>query len=402
MKSAGKAALAAAAVVVVVVVVVEEEEEEEEEDQMIRDVFIFLLLMHPTLSGQAFQFFKCRTIEDTSYLMTDYQLQCFTPEWTGFAVFVIFFIVLFSIGLPVSVVAFLVYKRKCLQQRAFQNQFGIFYGMYRSDAYWFEGVSMMSKLALWMTLVIFEYGSEMQLVTALVINVVNLCVQIKFNPFKKALANYIQTTALIITFGINLGGLALKYLTTVRTLIIEGVKVSPTTRQQSKIDYLTFQIDTIKSMLDAFTLVLFILMILSMSKSVWQYFKKGAKMVQERFRSTKSKVHKTNPIMTTEVELNDSFMKKKKKSLTIASTTAEMELKRTPSRENSQITIVHNPMHSSRSSKPTVKRKESTRDGRITSDVVNPIYSIIRSTSSKPTVNAKNQAKPNWTKQLNN
>ena len=94
--------------------------------------------------------------------MTDYQLQCFTPEWTGFAVFVIFFIVLFSIGLPVSVVAFLVYKRKCLQQRAFQNQFGIFYGMYRSDAYWFEGVSMMSKLALWMTLVIFEYGSEMQ------------------------------------------------------------------------------------------------------------------------------------------------------------------------------------------------------------------------------------------------
>ena len=57
-------------------------------------------------------------------------------------------------------------------------------------------------------------------------------------------------------------------------------------------------------------------------------------------------------------------------------------------------------MHSSRSSKPTVKRKESAGDGRVTSDVFNPIYSVIRSTSSKPTVNAKNQAKTNWTKHV--
>ena len=93
--------------------------------------------------------------------------------------------------------------------------------------------------------------------------------------------------------------------------------------------------------------------------------------------------------MTTEVELNDSFMKKKKKkkrneqSLTIASTTAEMELKRTPSRENRQVMIVHNPMHSSRSSKPIVKRKESTRDGRFTSDVVNTATNQINLTDHR-------------------
>ena len=35
----------------------------------LRDSFIIMLLVHPTISGEAFKFFRCETIEGTNYLV---------------------------------------------------------------------------------------------------------------------------------------------------------------------------------------------------------------------------------------------------------------------------------------------------------------------------------------------
>ena len=74
---------------------------------------------------------------------------------------------------------------------------------------------MMFKLFLWSALVFFEHGSEMQLVTALVVNVIQLIFQTHFHPFggqEARLLNILQFATLALTCLINLGGLALNYL----------------------------------------------------------------------------------------------------------------------------------------------------------------------------------------------
>ena len=71
-------------------------------------------------------------------------------------------------------------------------------------------VAQVFKLGLWSALVFFEHGSEAQLATALVINVIWLCVHIYAQPFggeDSSLLNALQSGTLIITVYINFGGL---------------------------------------------------------------------------------------------------------------------------------------------------------------------------------------------------
>ena len=79
----------------------------------------------------------------------------------------------------------------------------------------------MFKLGLWSALVFFEHGSEMQLATALVINVLQLCVHIEIKPMggdDAALLNLMQTCTLVLTTYINFGALAMNYLEVSQTL----------------------------------------------------------------------------------------------------------------------------------------------------------------------------------------
>ena len=58
------------------------------------------------------------------------------------------------------------------------------------------------KLGLWSALVFFEHGSEMQLATALVINVLQLCVHIEIKPMggeDAQLLNVMQACTLVLT-----------------------------------------------------------------------------------------------------------------------------------------------------------------------------------------------------------
>ena len=79
----------------------------------------------------------------------------------------------------------------------------------------------MFKLGLWSALVFFVHGSEMQVATALVINVLQLCVHVYLLPMggvDAALLNGMQTCTLVLTTYLNFGALSLNYLEVSRTL----------------------------------------------------------------------------------------------------------------------------------------------------------------------------------------
>ena len=73
----------------------------------------------------------------------------------------------------------------------------------------------MFKLGLWSALVFFDHGSEMQLATALVVNVLQLCVHVYVLPMggaSAALLNFMQSCTLVLTTYINFGALTMNYL----------------------------------------------------------------------------------------------------------------------------------------------------------------------------------------------
>ena len=66
----------------------------------------------------------------------------------------------------------------------------------------YESVLMISKLLLWATLVLFDHGSEMQLATALVVNVLQLCLHLMVLPMGgdgAVLLNRMQAATLVLT-----------------------------------------------------------------------------------------------------------------------------------------------------------------------------------------------------------
>jgi len=186
----------------------------------LRDTFILVLLLHPTVSGEAFQLFRCRTIEGTTYLMADYSLHCYTTKWYQMLGLDVLVVVFFSFGAPAFVAGMLYRRRKDLKNENTVKLFGVLYYLYRDECYFYEAINMLFKVFLWSTLVFFEHGSEMQLACALVINVIQLCAHIYFRPFggqNAQLLNVMQFGTLFLTTFINFGGLAMNYLKLAQT-----------------------------------------------------------------------------------------------------------------------------------------------------------------------------------------
>ena len=170
-----------------------------------RDVFVVVLLLHPSISGKAMEFFRCRTIDDVPYLMADYSLECYDRTWYLFLPVVLMVLTFFSLGTPV-LIAYVLYARREKLYKADgtvePQPLDILYAIYQPNAYWYESVQMVSKLALWATLVFFEYKSEMQLATALVVNVLQLCVHLIVLPMggnDAYLLNAMQACTLVLT-----------------------------------------------------------------------------------------------------------------------------------------------------------------------------------------------------------
>jgi hypothetical protein len=170
-----------------------------------RDLFVVVLLLHPSVSGKAMEFFRCQTIDGVSYLMADYSVGCYDATWFAFLPLVVLVLLGFSLGTPAVIVLVLRRQRDQLYDengKPKPQPLDILYAMYQPKAYFYESVQMCFKLALWSALVFFEHGSEMQLATALVINVMQLCVHLTVLPMggeEAALLNFMQAASLVLT-----------------------------------------------------------------------------------------------------------------------------------------------------------------------------------------------------------
>ena len=79
----------------------------------------------------------CRTIDEKPWLMIDYRLECFTEEWTQYALVSVAGFFIYPIGCPLFYLTILKRNRhklftdpKCL------DRYGFIYDRYEEEHYW--------------------------------------------------------------------------------------------------------------------------------------------------------------------------------------------------------------------------------------------------------------------------
>jgi len=184
-----------------------------------RDLFVVVLLFHPSVSGTAMLFFRCQEINGVSYLMADYSIECFDSSWWSFLPFILFVLILFSLGTPCAIARVLYARRDRLYDESgeyVKQPLDVLFASYRKEHYYYESVIMVFKLALWCSLVMFNHGFEGQLALALLVNFVQLNLHIYLVPFGGSngkIKNALQTVTYVLTVFVNVSALMLNYLT---------------------------------------------------------------------------------------------------------------------------------------------------------------------------------------------
>jgi hypothetical protein len=178
----------------------------------LRDTFLLVVLLHPTVSGQAFYHFRCRSVNGTQYLMADYSLTCYDSTWYGMLGLVLPTIVGFSFGMPILFARLLWKRRTELQDPETKKLLGVLYMSYKPHLYWFESVTMIFKLALWATLVFFDHGSHFQHATSAAICCIQLGIHAHFEPYQDWFKNLLQYVSYALVAFTSFSGLVLNYI----------------------------------------------------------------------------------------------------------------------------------------------------------------------------------------------
>ncbi len=83
-----------------------------------RSSFMLLFLAYPGVSLKVLRVFRCREVDGTHYLVADMRLQCFTGEWGGYAAYSLLVILVYVVGLPLTVFLILFARRRTLFGKA--------------------------------------------------------------------------------------------------------------------------------------------------------------------------------------------------------------------------------------------------------------------------------------------
>jgi uncharacterized membrane protein YgcG len=183
-------------------------------NQVLRMSFTVLVLAYPGVSLKILRMFRCREIEGRYWLVADMRLQCYTRRWGGYAVYAVLMMVVYVIGLPITIFMILFRRRHRLfgesSERA-RLKFGFLYVVYGENAWWWEVEELVRKLFLTAVVVLMDAGSPLQVVLAVLVCAWAHVLHATFKPWGVASFTYLlQHGSLGVTFFVFLMGLLFK------------------------------------------------------------------------------------------------------------------------------------------------------------------------------------------------
>lgn len=157
-------------------------------DKFVVTVTVVVYLMFPTLCTHAFQIFNCKTIAGVQYLSVDLDHPCFKGDHLaavltlGIGQFLVF-----VLGLPLLTLRFLWRNHTIsggLKRHVVQVRYGLFFGQYREQRYYWEIVLTMRKVGV-VALGVFGrvMGTQRQAQMALAILLVCTSLEIAGEPY---------------------------------------------------------------------------------------------------------------------------------------------------------------------------------------------------------------------------
>lgn len=109
-------------------------------DKILTNTFIttmvFIFLIYPTISSYTFGIFNCISIEGTSYLEKDFDIEC----WSDDHYYYIFYftlpvILIWVIGYPLFIIIILSKNKKRLNEISMIKLFGLYYIGFKDNSY---------------------------------------------------------------------------------------------------------------------------------------------------------------------------------------------------------------------------------------------------------------------------
>jgi hypothetical protein len=82
--------------------------------KLFRGISMVLFVAYPSVSVKIFRLFQCREVDGLYWLAVDMRLQCYTSEWTGYAIYGGVMLIVYVIGLPFGTFVLLYRKRHSL------------------------------------------------------------------------------------------------------------------------------------------------------------------------------------------------------------------------------------------------------------------------------------------------
>ena len=156
-------------------------------------------LVFSLVSSPAFQAFNCETFDDRrSYLRADYSLLCTADgyeqsDYTQLKALAVVVILAYPVGIPATYTLLVFTSRRT----AMANKLRFLTANYRAPYFFWELLETTKRLLLasFFALPFVERGTLMQLLAALVVQLVFLVLQIYAAPFKRASDNYFALCA---------------------------------------------------------------------------------------------------------------------------------------------------------------------------------------------------------------
>eukprot|EP00947_MAST-08B_sp_MAST-8B-sp1_P000060 g60.t1 len=218
----------------------------------LRDTFLLVLLFHPTLSGQAFNIFRCKSVvssdgSEKHYLMADFSIECFDGQWSAMVALVAVVLIFFSFGMPIFFAAVLWRRRNSLQDEEGSTFrfLGMVYHPYKVRYYYFESVQMIFKLVLWMALVFFPDGDQFQHAAILFICFIQVSVHAHVEPFSSTLKNALQYLGLAFMTFAAFAGLVLNFLRVSRSEAVLRLDEDSARDLKAQTSFFEFLVDAI-------------------------------------------------------------------------------------------------------------------------------------------------------------
>jgi hypothetical protein len=169
-------------------------------------VYFTLLLLYPRVASSCLQVYVCHAVENVDYLVADFNLNCYTSEWTTYALINIIFLILYPIGIPVFFFLLIRKTRKDFNylQPVLRYRIGLLYDPYTEDMWFFEELDLIHKLAL--TGLIRYFPQNAQLNVGMAVTIAYFLVLLVASPYVHTNNQQLHLVAQIDLFLFMLAG----------------------------------------------------------------------------------------------------------------------------------------------------------------------------------------------------